>query len=90
MRGGDSALPEAIAFSLARRYLCWARDRTQQQRSGSLLAVFQVLLVLGFLDTAHFAWPISCELKSINNDFNSLFSTDTNNASGQCDGAPGR
>lgn len=67
--------------SLADRYLCWARNRTQQQRSGSLFAVFKILFMLSFLDTIHFTWSISCELKKINHRFNALSSVCTNNES---------
>ena len=45
-------------------YLGWCRHWTEERGPRALFAVFQILLMLTLLDTVHFTWPISCELKT--------------------------
>lgn len=45
-------------------YLCWCRHGTEEGGPGALFAVLQILLMLALLNTVHFAWPISCELRT--------------------------
>ena len=45
-------------------YLGWCRHRTEKRGPRALFAVFQILLMLTLVDAAHFAWPISCELRT--------------------------